>query len=211
MQLHANNIGNIYCVGRNYAEHAKELNNPVPSSPIIFTKSTSSLTPFTGDIELPAQLGRCDHELEIIVLISSSGSDNFHTPDCISHIGLGLDLTRRELQQSLKDKKHPWDLAKSFEHACPVSEMIPMPDNIDLANLSLSLDINHQTRQSGSSAQMLFPILELIQFIHRHIPLKANDLIMTGTPAGVGPLEHNDHLSATLEGFVSCQAVIKRP
>lgn len=207
------NVGTIYCVGRNYALHAKELNNPIPKEPVIFTKARSTLCPLSGEIELPQALGRCDHELEIVVRIGKdlyNGSED-EVLAAISHYGLGLDLTLRDKQSEFKDKKYPWDLAKSFVNACPVAPLIPFENGKDLKNIDFSMTVQKSPRQQGNTADMLFDIVSLIQFISARIPLMAGDLIMTGTPEGVGPLNDGDQLSFTMDSHHVAQVSISRP
>ena len=205
-------VNAVYCVGRNYADHARELNNPVPSSPLIFTKSPSCIVPFAGELRLPESLGRCDHELEIAVRIGESLQDA--SPEAalgaVSHIGLALDLTRRDAQSVLKGKGHPWDLAKSFPGACPLTPLSPVSDPASLRDRGLRLTINDEVRQVGRTGQMIFSIATLLSFLSHHIPLVASDLVLTGTPAGVGPLQDGDVLVGWLDGEALGRAVVRR-
>ena len=213
IELAPRDIGTIYCVGRNYVAHAKELNNPVPDEPVIFTKARSSVCPLSGSIALPQALNRCDHETEIAVRL---GHDLYQTDEStivngISHIGMALDLTLREKQTELKQQKYPWDLAKTFTNACPLSPMLVFDHNtMALNNLEFSLHINGEIRQQGNSSDMLFSIVKLIQFLAAKIPLMAGDLILTGTPEGVGPLNHGDELVLTLQNQMMGKARIER-
>ncbi|MEB3181820.1 MAG: fumarylacetoacetate hydrolase family protein [Nostocaceae cyanobacterium] len=205
-------IGSIYCVGRNYADHAKELNNPVPTEPIIFTKSPACIVPFEGKILLPHHLGRCDYETEIAVQL---GNDLYQAKpnqvlEVLSYVGIALDLTLRDKQSELKAKKHPWDLAKSFVNACPLSKFRPLNHGQEIEELEIKLEVNGEIRQQGSTKQMLFSIPDLISFISQHIPLRSGDLVLTGTPANVGPLKNHDHLVAFLNGEEIAQAEIIR-
>lgn len=205
-------VNAVYCVGRNYADHARELNNPVPRSPLIFTKSRSCIVPFSGDLILPASLGRCDHELEIAVRIGRAvqGASPEEALDAVSHIGLALDLTRRDAQSALKGKGHPWDLAKSFPGACPLTPLTPVTDPADLRDRGLRLTINGEVRQAGRTGQMIFSIAALLSFLSHHIPLVESDLVLTGTPAGVGPLKDGDVLVGWLDDQALGQAVVRR-
>lgn len=202
--------GKIVCVGRNYAEHAKELNNPIPSQPILFIKPATSAVPFSPQIAIPTQFGSCHHELEIAILIgktlSSTSEDNIL--ESIAGIGLGLDLTLRDVQQTLKDKGHPWERAKSFDGACPLSPFISLPEGIDLQNIDLTLTINQQVRQKGNSRDMLFPILPLITEISQWFTLNPGDVVMTGTPSGVGALNVGDQLEAKLGSLLQINSTI---
>lgn len=204
-------VNAVYCVGRNYAAHAAELGNAVPSSPLIFTKSRACIVPFAGSLSIPAALGRCDHELEIAVRLGAplSAASPAACLAAVSHVGLALDLTLRDAQSALKAKGHPWDLAKSFAGACPLSPMQPIGDR-DLADLDLTLTINGEVRQSGHCRQMLFPVGELLSFLSHRIPLLPGDLVLTGTPAGVGPLSDGDALVGLLCGEEVARAVVRR-
>ncbi|MFT4928446.1 MAG: 2-keto-4-pentenoate hydratase/2-oxohepta-3-ene-1,7-dioic acid hydratase in catechol pathway [Phenylobacterium sp.] len=209
-----NDIGTIYCVGRNYAAHAKELNNPIPSEPVIFTKTRSTACALSGEIAIPSALNRCDHETEIAIRL---GQDLFEASAeqvlaAISHYGIGLDLTLREKQTELKQKSYPWDLAKSFINATPLSGMLPFnaDKTVNLEDIDFSLSINGEIRQQGNTSNMLFSIINLTQFLSQRIPLQAGDLILTGTPEGVGPVNHNDQLVLSLNGETVAEATIVR-
>ncbi|MGB3508815.1 MAG: fumarylacetoacetate hydrolase family protein [Microcoleaceae cyanobacterium] len=205
-------ISSIYCVGRNYADHAKELNNPVPKEPIIFTKSPACVVPFEGKIFLPLNLGRCDYETEIAIQLGTDvyQADISQVLQAISYVGIALDLTLRDKQNELKAKKHPWDLAKSFVNACPLSKFSKVNHITEVEELEIRLEINGEVRQQGSTKQMLFSIQDLIAFISQHIPLRSGDIILTGTPANVAPLNNNDCLVAFLNGEAIAEAEIIR-
>ena len=193
-------LGKIVCVGRNYAEHAKELNNPVPKAPILFIKPASSAVPMAGNISVPEDQGSVHHELEIAILIGEqlSSATEEEVDGAIAGIGLALDLTLRDVQSELKEKGHPWERAKAFDGACPLSEFIEANEFIDLNSIELKLTKNDEVQQQGSSSQMLFPILPLIAEMSRHFTLNPGDVVITGTPAGVGPIEAGDSLVAEL-------------
>lgn len=205
-------IGSIYCVGRNYADHAKELHNRVPKEPIIFTKSPACIVPFEGKIFLPLNLGRCDHETEIAIQLGADlyEADGNQVLEAVSDVGIALDLTLRDKQSELKAKKHPWDLAKSFANACPLSKFRKLNHSKEIEELEIKLEVNGEVRQQGSTKQMLFSIQYLIAFISQHIPLRSGDIILTGTPANVAPLNNNDYLVAFLNGEAIAEAEIVR-
>ena len=211
LTLTPSDVNAIYCVGRNYAAHAAELGNPVSKSPLIFTKSRTCIVPFAGELSIPTALGRCDHELEIAVRLGSplTAAAPAACLAGISHVGLALDLTLREAQSALKAKGHPWDLAKSFAGACPLSELLPAA-GFDLTDLDLTLTINGEVRQSGHCCQMLFSIGDFLSFLSHRIPLVPGDLILTGTPAGVGPLAEGDVLVGMLCGVALAEGVVRR-
>lgn len=208
----ASDIGTIYCVGRNYAAHAKELNNPIPKEPVIFTKTRSTVCPLDGEISLPASLNRVDHETEIMIRLGADLVDA--SPEqalaAISHYGIALDLTLREKQTELKQQSYPWDLAKSFVNACPVAQFLPFDSQQSLDNIEFELTINGESRQHGNTANMLFSTIDLIVFISQKIPLMAGDLVLTGTPEGVGPLNDGDQLVLSIDGQTQAQATIVR-
>ncbi|WP_113906323.1 fumarylacetoacetate hydrolase family protein [Aliidiomarina celeris] len=189
----------VVCIGRNYAEHAKELNNPVPSEPLLFIKPADTLVPFEDPIAVGGHSCDVHYELEIAVLIGKKlkNADAVDASTAIDAVGLALDLTLRDLQNQLKAQGHPWEKAKSFDASCPVSAFIPN-DNLDLTDLHLALTINGELRQSGHSSQMLTPIVELLQYASRFFTLNPGDVVLTGTPAGVGVLNPGDQLNASL-------------
>lgn len=210
-------LGKIVCVGRNYAAHAKELNNPIPTSPILFIKPASSGVSITPDFIIPEGQGSVHHELEIAILIGkplTCASEEL-VADSIAGIGLGLDLTLRDVQDRLKEKGHPWERAKSFDGACPLTKFVSSNEftQTDWRALELKLEKNGCIQQQGSSADMLFPILPLIAHMSEHFSLQPGDVILTGTPAGVGPLEVGDQLTCELalpsQPLLSAEAVVK--
>lgn len=197
-------VGKLVCVGRNYAEHAKELNNPVPSEPLLFIKPASAAVPLQGGFAIPQERGAVHYETEIAVLIgkplSRKPSDE-EILDALSGFGVALDLTLRDVQNKLKEKGHPWEIAKAFDGACPLSPFVPADAVADLADIGVRLTLNGEVRQDGNSRDMLTPILELIRYISGHFSLQPGDVVLTGTPAGVGPLAHGDQLSVELAGL----------
>jgi len=201
-QLFPHALGKIVCVGRNYAAHAKELNNPIPSEPILFIKPASSAIAASPEFSIPQDQGSVHHELEIAILIGQTlkSASEGQVAEGIAGIGLGLDLTLRDVQAKLKEKGHPWERAKSFDGACPLTAFISKGKFSveDWQNIELRLVKNDQLQQQGSSADMLFPILPLIAHMSEHFSLQPGDVVLTGTPAGVGPLESGDNLSCTL-------------
>ena len=208
-QLHAQNI---FCIGRNYAEHAKELGNAVPTEPIVFLKPTSALCYDGEKILLPARSTRVDHEVEIVVAIGRGGK-NISTADAPSHIGglgVGIDFTARDLQDKAKEKGLPWTLSKGFDTFAPISSFIAPPkDGADLARLEIELTVNGELRQKGSSAEMIFPIAKLIEYLSQNFTLSPGDLIFTGTPKGVAPLKSGDICEARLAFPSQAQTTLK--
>ena len=204
-------MGKVVCVGRNYAEHAKELNNPVPTEPLLFIKPGSCVVALDDSFSIPNdERGAVHYEAEIAVLIGKPLSRKPNAEevlDAISGFAPALDLTLRELQDKLKAKAYPWEVAKSFDGACVLAPFVPGDAVEDLADLGIRLSLNGELRQDGNSRDMLNPILPLIQHICGHFSLQAGDVILTGTPVGVGPLTAGDTLELELVGhsrFSTC-------
>lgn len=196
----------IIAIGRNYAEHAKELNNPVPGNPVIFMKPDTALLRDNKPFYHPDFSEDVHYEIEIVLKINKEGkhiSEKF-AAGYFDEIALGVDFTARDIQQRHKEKGLPWELAKSFDHSAPVSGFVPKSQFADLRNLNFSLDINGQNRQSGNTSLMLFSFEYIIAFVSRYITLKKGDLIFTGTPQGVGKINIGDHL----EGYIENQKML---
>lgn len=203
----------VVCVGQNYADHIKEMQavfTEKPSSetsdklPVLFLKPGAALCSANQDIKIShlSHLGAMHHELEIAVLIGKPlNSQSENHLDAIAGVGLAIDLTLRDLQTKLKKHGHPWERSKSFDGSCPISEFIPLPNgdtDLNLTDLDLSFSVNQQVRQRGNSAMMLTPIEALLREITTLFTLEPGDIVLTGTPAGVGPLLAGDVISATL-------------
>lgn len=203
-------LGKIVCVGRNYAEHAKELNNPVPTSPILFIKPASAAVSFDGEIRIPKQQGECHHELEMAVLIGKplTNADSATAKEAVLGYGLGLDLTLRDVQSRLKEKGHPWEIAKSFDGACPLSSFVSVDQIANPNGAELTLTINGNIRQQGNTADMITGVFDLIAHMSQHFTFQPGDVVLTGTPAGVSALHEGDVLNGTLNAVLSVQAKI---
>lgn len=203
---------NIYGIGRNYADHARELNNPLPTHPVIFTKPVTSLT-FDGIITIPSFVKEPHYETELVVAIGKQGK-NIDVKHALGHVagyGIGIDVTARDIQNRLKKEAHPWFLAKGMDTFAPVSTFVPAGSIFDPQKISFTLDINGKRRQNGITSDMLFPINRLIAILSRYITLLPGDLIFTGTPEGVGLLNDGDHLHANLEsGLVTLDIDVSR-
>jgi 2-keto-4-pentenoate hydratase/2-oxohepta-3-ene-1,7-dioic acid hydratase in catechol pathway len=196
-------MGKVVCIGRNYAEHAKELDNPVPTEPLLFIKPGSCVVALEGGFTIPADRGSVHYEAEIVVLIGKPLTKNptrEEVLDSISGFAPGLDLTLRDLQSKLKEKGLPWELAKSFDGAAVIAPFVPAETYSDLTDIGIRLTINGEVRQDGNSSAMLNPIVPIIQHMAACFSLQAGDLIMTGTPAGVGPFQAGDELVLELTG-----------
>lgn len=193
-------LGKIVCVGRNYAEHARELNNPVPSAPLLFIKPATSAVSLGEPIADPFERGDVHFETELALLIGETLSDA--SPQAAARavvgVGLALDLTLRDVQARLKEKGHPWEIAKAFDGACPLSSFVAIDDVPDWNALTFSLDIDGERRQTGQGSDMLFAVPALLAEMSQHFTLEPGDVVLTGTPAGVGPLPRSGKLHFVL-------------
>lgn len=206
-------VGKVLCVGRNYVDHARELGNPIPERPLVFLKPSTAVVTFEDGIALPPGGGECHFETEVAVLIGSAlkNAEEGQVLPAVAGFGIGLDLTLRDLQNQLKEKSHPWELAKAFDASCPLTQFIPRDEmSYPEQALVFSLRINGETRQTGCSEDMIFPIPELIRFMSQSFTLLPGDIVLTGTPAGVGPLEDGDELVASLGGNFTASAQVLR-
>ena len=197
-------IGKVVCIGRNYAEHAKELDNPVPTEPLLFIKPGSCVVPLEGGFSIPTERGSVHYEAEIAVLIGkplSTKPSREEVLDAISGFAPALDLTLRDKQAELKAKGLPWEIAKSFDGAAVIAPFVVGSTFADLTDIGIRLTTNGEVRQDGNSNQMLNAILPLLQHIAGHFSLQPGDVVLTGTPAGVGPLEQGDQLVLELVGL----------
>lgn len=201
-QAFPHKLGKVVCVGRNYADHAKELDNPVPSQPLLFIKPATSVVDIQQPLAPPFHRGDIHYETELALLVGKTISDA--TPDeasaAITGLGLALDLTLRDVQTELKEKGHPWEIAKAFDGACPLSPFLPLSRVPNWNALVFSLEIDGEERQHGEGADMIFTIPTLVAEMSRHFTLEAGDVILTGTPAGVGELPRGAKLRLTLTG-----------
>ncbi|MEJ6798321.1 MAG: fumarylacetoacetate hydrolase family protein [Crocinitomicaceae bacterium] len=191
----------IFCIGRNYSEHAKEMNAEVPQNPLFFMKPDTSVLK-GNDFYFPNFTKDLHYECELVVRISRAGKNiqEEFAHKYYTEIGLGIDFTARDLQSECKKNGWPWELAKSWENSAPVSHTWINKSELDLANISFQLDLNGQTVQKGNSSDMIFKIDRLIAHLSQYNTLKVGDLIFTGTPSGVGPVQIGDTLVGRLEG-----------
>lgn len=185
-------VQNIFCVGRNYAEHAKELGNEVPDTPILFTKPTNALATADGQtLNYPSDQGDIHHELEIVLKIGKS-SDSQSVNDRVVEMALGIDLTLRDLQSTLKKKGHPWERAKGFRNSAILTPFWSFSSVEDIEHTTFTLKKNGETVQYGNSTQMLFNFQQLVDECEQAFGLGEGDVIFTGTPEGVGPISDGD-------------------
>ena len=191
----------IICIGRNYREHAKELNNPVPEKPVFFMKPDTALLQKNNPFFYPGFSKDVQYETEIVLKINRNGK---HIEERFAHkyfdeIGIGIDFTARDLQAEQKKKGLPWEIAKAFDGAAPVGKFVSKNRFPDINNLRFSLKINDELRQQGNTADMMFSFDRIIAYVSQFISLKPGDLIFTGTPSGVGPTKINDHFEVFIE------------
>jgi len=204
-------VHRIYCIGRNYAEHAKEMGASVErSQPMFFMKPADAIVTDGADVPYPSATQDLHHEVEMIVALARGGRDiaREHALDCVFGYGVGLDLTRRDLQAAAKAKGHPWDAAKGFDASAPVSMLRRVEDVGHPRTGRLSLDVNGERRQQADISEMIFDVAAIIHELSRLWTLAPGDLIFTGTPAGVAMLQRNDRVHARLDGIVELDARI---
>lgn len=184
----------VFCIGRNYEEHVRELAHAMPAEPTVFMKPVSSLVPAGETVHVPPYGKQLQHEAEAVALIGREGRDirEEQADSYIAGITLGLDLTLRDVQNQLKGQGLPWELSKAFDQSAPIGSFAPCDGSVDLENFAFVCSVNGAVRQRGNTKDMLFPIKTLVSFLSRRWTLKAGDLIFTGTPAGVGPLVPGD-------------------
>ncbi|MBZ0221888.1 MAG: fumarylacetoacetate hydrolase family protein [Dokdonella sp.] len=207
-------VHRIYCVGRNYAEHAREMGAAVErGSPMFFMKPADAIVADEGAgvlVPYPSATQELHHEVEMIVALRSGGSSLSveQALDCVFGYGVGLDLTRRDLQAAAKAKGHPWDAAKGFDHSAPVSALVPVERSGHPTAAQLTLDINGERRQQTDIADMIFAVGPIIAELSKLWALQAGDLIFTGTPAGVAALARGDRFRAELAGIATLNGTI---
>ncbi|WP_373086299.1 fumarylacetoacetate hydrolase family protein [Sneathiella sp.] len=197
-------VRRIFCVGRNYAEHAREMGgDPDREPPFFFTKPADAVVESGTDIPYPKATANFHYEMELVVAIGEAG-ENIEQEDARRHIfgyATGIDLTRRDLQKIAKDKGRPWDSGKAFDQSAPCGTLTPAANAVGLETSKIWLTVNDETRQLASIADLIWSIDDVIAFLSREFMLQPGDLIYTGTPAGVGPLERGDHVKGHIDGL----------
>ena len=192
----------IICIGRNYVEHIRELNNSIPSEPVFFLKPDTALLIRNRPFYYPSFSNDIHYELEIVLKINKVGK-HIHTEFASTYfdeIGLGLDMTARDIQENAKKKSLPWAVAKGFDQSAPIGRFLPKNKFSDLRNINFHLDLNGRNVQRGNSGLMIYSFEDIISHISGYMTLRTGDLIFTGTPAGVGSVKIGDVLEAYLEG-----------
>lgn len=195
-------VSKVVCVGSNYAEHIKEMGSVVSAEPVLFMKPETALCDIRQPVSIPKDLGAVHHEVELAVLIGTplKQATEDRVARAIAGYGVALDLTLRELQSGLKKAGQPWEKAKAFDGSCPISGFIPVAEFGDAQQVDLSLTINDEIRQQGNTRDMITAIIPLISYISRFFTLRPGDVVLTGTPQGVGPMTSGDMLKIMLNG-----------
>lgn len=197
-------VHRIYCVGRNYSEHVKEMGgDPKEEPPVFFSKPASACVTFNQDVVYPQATNDLHHEVELVVALKSGGKDISleAAMDCVYGYAVGIDFTRRDLQDIAKSKGRPWDLAKGFDQSAPISAILPAKYVAQLGDRQISLKINDETRQQASLGEMIWSVPEIISELSKYFELKSGDIIFTGTPSGVAAVSKGDHLCASVDGI----------
>jgi len=205
-------VRRIYCVGRNFADHAREMGATAPASkaergqPVFFHKPADAIVTDNADVPYPPATRDLHHEVELVVALGKDAEPGVLAPEdarsLVFACGVGLDLTRRDLQGAAKAKGLPWDTGKGFDHSAPVSELVPVAEVGALAGRTLTLRVNGEVRQQGSLDDLIWDVADILHELSKLYALKAGDLVFMGTPAGVGPLQPGDAFVATLDGIV---------
>jgi 2-keto-4-pentenoate hydratase/2-oxohepta-3-ene-1,7-dioic acid hydratase in catechol pathway len=191
-------VGKLLCIGRNYADHAEEMNRDVPDEPMVFLKPPSALIRTGDSVRLPPQSQDVHHEVELVAAIGKEGK-NIAQENALDHVtafAVGLDMTARDLQAEAKERRHPWSVAKGFDTFAPLGPLTPASNIEDPQDLTLRLSVNGETRQKASTRRLIFPVRALVAYCSQIFTLSPGDLLYTGTPSGVGPVQEGDTLDA---------------
>lgn len=197
-------VNNIYCVGRNYADHAIEMGgDPNREAPFFFMKPAYAVSTNGVAVSYPSHSMDVHHELEMVVALANGGVDISvdKAMGLVYGYSIGVDMTRRDLQAEAKDKRRPWEAGKTFAQAAPLADLLPISETGEINAAEIQLVINGEVRQQGNVNQMIWKVAEIISRLSEMFLLQAGDLIFTGTPAGVGPVEIGDEVNATLTGL----------
>ena len=200
-------VHRIYCVGRNYVDHAKEMGHTGREAPFFFMKPNDAVLPVpagtTGELPYPAQTQDFQHEMELVVAIGKGGSD-IGVADALSHVwgyAIGLDMTRRDVQGAAKKQGRPWETGKAFEHSAPIGSITPAAQAGDIASAAITLRVNGELRQASSIDMLIWNVAETIADLSTYFTLQPGDLIYTGTPAGVAAVQRGDELLGAIDGL----------
>jgi fumarylpyruvate hydrolase len=201
-------VRRIFCIGRNYADHAREMGASVDkANPMFFTKPADAIVTDGADVPYPSATSDLHHEVEMVVALGAGGSDLTveQAGELVWGYGVGLDLTRRDLQAQAKAKGAPWDVAKAFDHSAPISALVPASEVTPTSATRIALEINGELRQEATLGDMLLDAPEILSALSKLFELKAGDIVYTGTPAGVSALVRGDTFRATLDGVATLE------
>lgn len=203
-------VRRIYCVGRNYLAHIREMGNDERDPPFFFGKPADCIRETGGTVAYPPQTDNLHYEIEMVVAIGKGGRD-IAPSDVHDHIwgaAVGIDLTRRDMQLVAKEMGRPWDLSKGFDGAAPISPLTPLADVPSLSSGRIWLSVNDEIRQEGDLSEMIWPVAEHVSILSHAVALQPGDLIFTGTPAGVGPVRPGDRIAGGVEGLTDIEIAI---
>ena len=204
-------VRRIYLVGRNYADHAREMgHDPNREKPFFFQKPSDAVLPSGSNFPYPPQSSNVHHEIEMVVALASGGRD-IDEANALQHVygyAVGIDITRRDLQQQMKQQGRPWEAGKSFDRSAPISEIVPVASCGHPNNGRIWLTVNGELRQDGDLSQLIWSVPEIIATLSASFELAGGDLIFTGTPAGVGPIEPGDRLSGGVQSVGEIEVIV---
>ena len=206
-------VGKLLCIGRNYADHAAEMKSDVPDEPMVFLKPHSAIIRTEEAVQLPPQSQDVHHEIELVAVIGTKGK-KIPEEEALDHVAayaVGLDMTARDLQAKAKERRHPWSVAKGFDTFAPLGPLTPASSIEDPQDLTIRLTVNGEVRQEASTERLIFPVQELVHYCSQIFTLTPGDLLYTGTPSGVGPVEDGDELEATATGIDPLRVAVERP
>ena len=203
-------VRRIFCVGRNYAAHVREMGNDERDPPFFFTKPADAVVDTGSTVPYPPETEDFHHEIELVVVVGKSGA-NIAEADVVDHrwgATTGIDLTRRDLQLAARDKGRPWDWGKAFDKSAPIAPIVPIADVASLTEGRIWLDVNGENRQDADLKELIWPVAEHVAILSKSIRLEPGDVIMTGTPAGVGPMKPGDVVKGGVQGLPEIEITI---
>ena len=205
-------VGKIVCMGRNYVAHIEELNNEPPAAPMFFIKPATSLAPIEEPVRIPSYSNKARHELELALIM---GKELFQAGEeevlpAIDGFAVALDVTLQDVQDTLKNKGHPWEIAKGFDGSCPISQFVPAEEVPNPHDLMITMRVNGELRHNGSTRLMIYNIPAIVAAASQYFTLEVGDIVLTGTPAGVGPLEPGDSLEMEIAHVGSYTSTVAR-
>ena len=189
-------VGKIVCMGRNYVAHIEELNNETPAAPMFFIKPATALAPLEAPIRIPPYSEKARHELELALILSGKlfEAEEDQVYPAIAGYAVAIDVTLQDVQDRCKEKGHPWEIAKGFDGSCPISDFVPAGEVSDPEDLMITMHVNGELRHNDSTKLMIYKIPQIVAAASQYFTLEPGDIVLTGTPAGVGSLEPGDKL-----------------